>query len=248
MSPDESLFAHGIAHVGDLVACAPGLIQEVLLEGRDGKLGKLHDRCRLARVACRIAGRSELMRLGGREARAALAILMPYPYVALDDLVAALPERAIVLALDGVTDPGNLGAIARSARFFGAGGLILPERNSAAVTATVVRRSAGAVMQLPVAQVTNLVRSLARLQEAGFWVYGTAPGQGEHPGTLAFPERTCLVLGSEGKGMRPLVARACDHQLMLPGDFESLNVASFSAVLLYEWSRKKNLDKGRLER
>lgn len=248
MIADEPLFAHGIAHVGDLIDCAPTLIREVLVEGHDGRLGKLASAAAQAGITCRQAGRTELVRQGGREARAALAILEPYPYVELDDLLAGLPESALLVALDGVTDPGNLGAIARSAVFFGASGLILPERNSAPVSSTVVRRSAGAVMQLPVARVTNLVRSLRRLQEAGFWVYGTSPAGSSKLSEEVFAPRSCLVLGSEGSGMRPLVARSCDSQIGLTGRFESLNVAGFAAVLFYQWAGKKNLDNPRVGR
>lgn len=242
MSNDEPLFAHGIAHVGDLVRCAPSLIQEILVEGLDGKLGKLAAAAKHAGIPCRQAGRTELVRYGGREARAALAMLEPYPYVGLDDLLGTLPGEALVVALDGVTDPGNLGAIVRSAVFFGASALILPERNCATVSSVVVRRSAGAVMQLPVARVTNLVRSLRRLQEAGFWVYGTSPTGATELSQEVFASRSCLVLGSEGTGMRPLVSRSCDAQLSLAGQFESLNVAGFAAVLFYQWASKKNLD------
>ncbi len=171
-----------------------------------------------------------------------LAILDPYPYVGLDDLLESLPQEALVVALDEVTDPGNLGAIVRSAVFFGASALVLPERNCAGVSSTVVRRSAGAVMQLPVARVTNLVRSLRRLQDAGFWVYGTSPSGASDLAQEEFAPRSCLVLGSEGKGMRPLVSRSCDAQVGLKGQFESLNVASFAAILFYQWASKKNLD------
>jgi len=218
------------------------MIREILVEGLDGKLGKLAGAAQRAGVACRQAGRTELVKQGGREARAALAILEPYPYVGLDDLLGTLPERALIVALDGVTDPGNLGAIVRSAVFFGVSALLLPERNSALVSSTVVRRSAGAVVQLPIARVTNLVRSLRRLQEAGFWVYGTSPSGAAELSKEEFALRSCLVLGSEGRGMRPLVSRSCDAQLGLSGHFESLNVAGFAAVLFYQWANKKNLD------
>ncbi len=243
MSTDEPLLAHGIAHVTDLVDVAPMLVQEVLVEGSGGRLAELQRLLERRGVAWRSVDRRELTRVGGRDARLAVARLHPFPYVSLDELLERLPEGGFVVALDGVTDPGNLGAIVRSAVFFGATAIVLPERNSASVNAAVVRRSAGAVLRLPVVQVTNLVRALERLKGAGFWVYGTETSGGVPLGEEGFAERTCLVLGSEGRGMRPLVARHCDGMVALSGGFESLNVAACAAVLFYEWAAKKNLDK-----
>jgi 23S rRNA (guanosine2251-2'-O)-methyltransferase len=139
----------------------------------------------------------------------------------------------VVLALDSVTDPGNLGAIVRSAVFFGAAGVVLSEHDCAAVNAAVVRRSAGAVFKCRVARVPNLSRALARMKEAGFWVYGTFPAEGRPLPEVRFEAKSVVVLGAEGKGVRPGVRKQCDFPITLAGGFESLNVAAFASVVLY---------------
>jgi len=157
----------------------------------------------------------------------------PYPYADAADLLSQ-PDPVIV-ALDEVTDPQNLGAIARTAEATGATGIVIPERRSAEVTAAVCKASAGAVEHLPIAQVRNLADFLAEAKKAGAWVYGAAAGartsytQPDWSGTVV------LVLGAEGKGLRPRVAAACDDLVSLPlrGRVGSLNVSATAAVLLY---------------
>jgi 23S rRNA (guanosine2251-2'-O)-methyltransferase len=239
MVSQEELKAHGLAHVLDLVSTAPQVVAEVWVESTQGKLSGLVKLLDKSAISWREVSRKELVARGGRDARMALALLHPFQYLSLPDLVAQVPEQGCVIALDSVTDPGNFGSILRSAAFFGVAGVILPERNSVAVTATVVRRSAGAAMQVPVARVTNLVRTLEELKKDDFWVYGTEPRGSRPLAGESFSGRTCFVLGAEGKGMRPLVARSCDMQLGLSGSFESLNVASFGAVLFHAWSMQK---------
>jgi 23S rRNA (guanosine2251-2'-O)-methyltransferase len=157
----------------------------------------------------------------------------PYPY-ADDAELLAVPDPVLV-ALDEVTDPQNLGAICRTAEAAGATGLIIPARRSAEVTPAVCKASAGAVEHLPVARVRNLADFLAAAKEAGCWCYGAA-ADAKTPYTA--PDWTggvVLVLGAEGKGLRPRVADACDDLVALPlrGRIESLNVSATAAVLLY---------------
>jgi len=233
------LTAWGVVHVTDMLKCAPDMVREVLVEERTGrKQREFVKALEGSGVSWRFADREELVRRGGPDARSALATMKPFEYVALEQLVGRCPERCLLLAVDSVTDPGNFGAIVRSAVFFGAAGLVVPERNSVGVTPAVVRRSAGAVAHASIARVVNLARSLRSLKDAGFWIYGTMPGGGTPVWEEEFPERTCVVLGSEGKGIRPLVAKQCDAGLSLAGHYESLNVASFASVLLYEWNKQ----------
>ena len=158
----------------------------------------------------------------------------PYPYADADTLLAA-PDPVLVV-LDEVTDPQNLGAICRTAECSGATGVVLPERRSAEVTAAVCKASAGAVEHLPVARVRNLADFLADAKRAGCWCYGAAAGA-RTPYTA--PDFTSggvvIVLGAEGRGLRPRVAAACDDLVALPlrGRVESLNVSATAAVLLY---------------
>jgi 23S rRNA (guanosine2251-2'-O)-methyltransferase len=142
---------------------------------------------------------------------------------------------ALVVVLDQVQDPQNLGAICRSAECAGASGLVLPERRSAEVTPAVCKASAGAVEHLPIAEVRNLADFLATAKAAGFWCYGAAAGGAVDYRQLDWSGRVVLVLGSEGKGLRPRVASACDALVALPlrGRIESLSVSAAAAVLLY---------------
>ncbi len=158
----------------------------------------------------------------------------PYPYADAAGLLAA-PDPLIV-ALDEVTDPQNLGAVARTAEAVGATGVVIPERRSAEVTAAVCKASAGAVEHLPVARVRNLADFLADAKEAGAWCYGAAAGAATPYTAPDYSGGVVLVLGAEGKGLRPRVAAGCDDLVSLPlrGRIESLNVSATAAVLLYE--------------
>jgi 23S rRNA (guanosine2251-2'-O)-methyltransferase len=157
----------------------------------------------------------------------------PYPYADAAELLAQ-PDPVIV-ALDEVTDPQNLGAIARTAEAAGATGIVIPERRSAEVTAAVCKASAGAVEHLPIARVRNLADFLADAKNAGTWVYGAAAGAKTPYTQPDWSGGVVLVLGAEGKGLRPRVAAACDDLVSLPlrGRVESLNVSATAAVLLY---------------
>jgi 23S rRNA (guanosine2251-2'-O)-methyltransferase len=142
----------------------------------------------------------------------------------------------VLVALDEVTDPQNLGAICRTAECTGATGVILPERRSAAVTPAVCKASAGAVEHLAVAQVRNLADFLADAKSAGCWTYGAAAGARTGYRDVDWRGGVVLVLGAEGRGLRPRVASACDDLVALPlrGRIGSLNVSATAAVLMYE--------------
>ncbi|HOX45117.1 MAG TPA: 23S rRNA (guanosine(2251)-2'-O)-methyltransferase RlmB [Myxococcota bacterium] len=158
--------------------------------------------------------------------------------VDLADLAQDTPgRRCLVVCLDEVQDPHNLGALARSALAFGAAGLVLPERRSAGVTPAAVKASAGALCRLPVARVTNLGQGLEQLRKLGFWLAGAVLDGDQAPWELDPGERVALVLGSEGGGLRPSIAQRLDFRVkipMLPG-MESLNVSVAGALLMYEW-------------
>jgi len=165
----------------------------------------------------------------------------PYRYADAYELAAG--ERPLLVCLDQVTDPHNLGAVCRSAEGAGATGVVVPAHGSARVTAAVCRASAGAVEHLPVAVVDSLARFLNEVKGPSLWVYGadvagTAMWDADLSGGLA------LVLGAEGKGLRPLVRRACDASVAIPlaGRVESLNVSVAAAVLLYEARRRRQRD------
>jgi 23S rRNA (guanosine2251-2'-O)-methyltransferase len=177
-----------------------------------------------------------------------IALCGEYAYASVDDILArAQAEGAapLVLVLDGVTDPQNLGALLRSAYVLGAHGVVLPQDRAAPVSPAVVKASSGASELLPVARVVNVVRTLAALRQAGLWLYAAALGQDARPPWAAdLRGPSALVLGSEGKGIRPLVRKSCDLILeipMAPGlRGASLNVSAAGAALLYEALRQRH--------
>jgi 23S rRNA (guanosine2251-2'-O)-methyltransferase len=176
---------------------------------------------------------------GTRDHQGVLAWCEPYKYA--DAYGLAARERPLLACLDQVSDPRNLGAVCRSAEGAGATGVVVPAHGSARVTPAVCRASAGAVEHLPIAVVTNLARYLEEIKGADLWVAGavadgTPMWQADLAGGLA------LVLGAEGKGLRPLVRRTCDLTVAIPqlGRVESLNVSVAAAVLLYEARRQRD--------
>ena len=176
---------------------------------------------------------------GTRDHQGVLAWCEPYPYADAYELVAG--ERPLVVALDQVTDPRNLGAVARSAECAGATGIVVPAHGSARVTPAVCRSSAGAVEHLRIAVVTNLARWLNEVKGPQRWVYAAAAEGEQALWASDLAGGTVLVFGAEGKGVRPLVRRACDGAISIPlaGRVESLNVSVAAALLLYEAARQR---------
>ena len=176
---------------------------------------------------------------GTRDHQGVLAWAEPYPYADAYDLVAA--ERPLIAALDQVSDPRNLGAVARSAEGAGATGIVVPAHGSARVTPAVCRASAGAVEHVPIAVVTNLARWLNDVKGPRLWVYAAAADAGQSLWQSDLHGGVVLVFGAEGKGLRPLVRRACDGAIAIPlaGSVQSLNVSVAAALLLYEAARQR---------
>jgi 23S rRNA (guanosine2251-2'-O)-methyltransferase len=193
-------------------------------------------------VPVRIASAEEIERRSGSDAHQGLcADAGPYRYASADTLLSG--ENPLIVALDQVQDPQNLGSICRTAECAGALGLVIPERRAAEVTAAVCKASAGAVEHLPVARVRNLADFLADARKAGCWCYGASIGGTagvDPPVAYDVPDYrgsgVVLVLGSEGAGLRPRVSKACDQLITLPllGKIESLGVSAAAAALLYE--------------
>jgi 23S rRNA (guanosine2251-2'-O)-methyltransferase len=176
----------------------------------------------------------ELERLCGTgDHQGVCAEVGPYPYSEPDALLA--DEDALVVVLDQVQDPRNLGAVARVAECAGVSGIAIPERRSAEVTPAACKTSAGAVEHLPIARVRNVADFLDAAKQAGAWVYGAAAGASVDYDAPDYRGRVVLVMGSEGKGLRPRVADHCDQLIALPvlGHIESLNVSTAAAAVLY---------------
>src|SRR5262249_41415216 len=144
-------------------------------------------------------------------------------------------------ALDQVQDPRNFGALLRTADAFGVHGVIVPKHHAVGLTEAAARTAKGAAEYIPVARETNLVAALEKLKESGVWIFGAAARQGVAPWAADLGGPVCLVLGSEGEGLRPLVARSCDLLVTVPmrGGVGSLNVAAAGAVLCYEVARQR---------
>lgn len=182
----------------------------------------------------------ELERLcGSPDHQGVVAEVDNYPYGDARGMLR--DEDALIVALDQVQDPRNLGAVCRSAEFAGAAGVVVPERRAAAVTAVTCKASAGAVEHLQIAHVRNLADWLADAKAAGFWIWGADADARQAPWSVDLKGPTVLVLGGEGKGLRPRVAAACDGLVALPqrGKVESLNVSSAAAALLFEAVRQR---------
>ncbi|HKF81537.1 MAG TPA: 23S rRNA (guanosine(2251)-2'-O)-methyltransferase RlmB [Solirubrobacterales bacterium] len=182
----------------------------------------------------------ELERLcGSPDHQGVVAEVDPYPYG--DPIGLLKREGALLVALDQVQDPRNLGAVCRSAEFAGAAGVIVPERRSALVTPVVCKASAGAVEHLELAHVRNLADWLAEAKDAGFWIWGADAEAQQAPWSTDLGGSTVIVLGGEGKGLRPRVAAACDGLIALPqrGKVESLNVSAAATAVLFEALRQR---------
>ena len=177
---------------------------------------------------------------GTRDHQGVLAWTEPYRYADAHELAAV--EQPLLACLDQVTDPRNLGAVIRSAEGAGATGVVVPAHGAALVTPAVARSSAGAVEHLPVAVVPNLARYLNEIKRADLWIYAAAADAEQDLWRADLTGGLALVFGAEGKGVRPLVRRACDATISIPltGQVESLNVSVAAALLLYEARRRRD--------
>ncbi|HEX3894465.1 MAG TPA: 23S rRNA (guanosine(2251)-2'-O)-methyltransferase RlmB [Terracidiphilus sp.] len=216
----------------------------VARERLDDRLARLVDRCREAGVRVRQEAREQLTQLAGTAAhQGVVAMVGPQDFLALEDLFAPLATGAprLLLALDGVEDPQNLGALLRVADGAGVDGIVLTERRSAPLSPVAVKASAGATEHLRIARVVNLVRALEELKKQNIWVIGLDERGSSDYDQFDFSGDCVLVLGREGAGLHDLVRRTCDHLLRIPmaGGVSSLNVSAAGAVVLYEAARQR---------
>jgi 23S rRNA (guanosine2251-2'-O)-methyltransferase len=165
-----------------------------------------------------------------------------FPYTELDEVLAKVADQqnALVIVLDHITDPGNLGAIARSAEVVGAACVVIPDRRSVKITSAAWKAAAGALAHLPVVRVTNVAQTIERLKDAGFWIAGATEYAESSAWDSSLSGRIALVMGSEGEGLSRLIKERCDFLVNLPvvGEVGSLNVAQACTVLAYEWLRQ----------
>lgn len=188
--------------------------------------------------------RHEMNSLAGTKShQGVICFAADYRYADIDTIISNDNNQltgSVILILDGIEDPHNLGSIIRSAYCFGINGIIIPRDRSVSVTATVIKVSSGAAQHLPVGRVVNISRAIDYLKDRGFWIFGSdAHGQHDVAG-LDYGGNVCLVIGGEGKGIRQLVRRKCDHliSLPMPVSFDSLNVSVAAGIMVYEIARK----------
>jgi 23S rRNA (guanosine2251-2'-O)-methyltransferase len=238
----------GIHAVREALEAGSAFDRIVIAKGRQD--ARIEDIVQLARergIAVRFEDRAQLDRLANsRDHQGVVAIAAARAASTLQDILDranhSKGQQGLVVLLDGVEDPHNLGAIIRTALAAGAHGVVIPERRAAGLTDTVARASAGALAHLPIAKVTNLARSMEELKEAGYWLVGLDE-DGEKPYTeVDYTSPTGIVMGGEGKGLHDLTRKRCDFVVSLPtaGPVKSLNVSVAAGVVLFEALRQRN--------
>ncbi|MDZ4695643.1 MAG: 23S rRNA (guanosine(2251)-2'-O)-methyltransferase RlmB [Deltaproteobacteria bacterium] len=182
---------------------------------------------------------------GGTSHQGIVAVVGAFAYASVETILEHAKtrnEQPLVVLLDGISDPQNLGAVVRSAEVLGAHGVIMADRNSAPVAGGAVKASAGATERVLIARVESLLKTIDKLREAGVMVWAAAGGTGEPPAKLDLTTPVALVIGSEGRGLREAVARRCDGIIAIPmkGAIASLNASAAAAILLYEALRQRS--------
>jgi 23S rRNA (guanosine2251-2'-O)-methyltransferase len=237
---------YGLHPVEEAVRSGSRRLDCVMLarERKDERLERMAEACRAAGVRVSFESRDHLTRMAHTDAhQGALALVRERAFLGIEDLLSAKApgEHRFFLALDGVEDPHNLGALLRTADGAGVDGVILPERRTAPVSATVAKTSAGASEHVRIARVTNLVRSLEQMKKSNVWVLGLDERGTPDYTDFDFRADCVLVLGREGAGLHDLVKKTCDHLLRIPmaGMVSSLNVSVAGAVVMYEAIRQR---------
>lgn len=249
-SPDESQGGEAVGGLNAVLAALknrPRSCRSLLVaEGRrpSTALDEIYALAREANLAVRRSPRKALDRLfGGDNHQGVVALFDAAGYTAFEDFLESLPQsgQALVLALDKVEDPGNLGALMRSAAAFGAAGVLVPRERAAPLTRAAVKASAGAAEVLPLVRAVNLRRALEILKKMDFWLVGAEGDGGQSLSSFTFPDRAVLVLGSEGRGLSPVIKKECDFLVAIDqrrDQVSSLNVSVAGGILMAEYYRK----------
>src|SRR5213080_1524331 len=219
----------------------------VAKERHDLRLQRVIDECRRQAVAVRFVPRAELDRMAGNNGhQGVVAVTSAKQYSDVDDVLAAKRgTHSLVVVLDGVEDPHNLGAILRTADAAGADGVVIPERRAAGVTGTVAKVSAGASEHLPIAKVTNIARAFQDLKSKNLWIVGLDEHGTQTYDSVDYKMDCAIALGAEGKGLHDLVRKRCDFIVSIPmlGKVPSLNVSVAAGIVLYEVVRQRKNSK-----
>lgn len=237
----------GIHAVHEALEAQRPLERIVIAAGRqDSRIQAIVEMARAQNVPVRFQERSQLDRLANsRDHQGVVALSAPRPTASLQDVLAHANKdhgkSGLIVLLDGVEDPHNLGAIVRTSLAAGAHGVVIPERRAAGLTEAVARASAGALAHLPVARVTNFARSMEELKEAGYWLVGLDERADKSYTEVDYSSPTGIVMGGEGKGLHELTRKRCDFVVSLPtaGPVKSLNVSVAAGVVLFEALRQR---------
>jgi 23S rRNA (guanosine2251-2'-O)-methyltransferase len=235
----------GIHAVHEALLAGRALERILIARGKHGN--RLEEIVRIARdrgVPVRFEDRSLVDRLAEtRDHQGVIALTASQATVQLEDLLSAVQPPGLLVLLDGIEDPHNLGAIMRSALAAGAGGAIIPERRSAGLTQSVARASAGAIAHLRVARVKNLVRAMELLKEAGYWLIGLDESAEKEYSRADYTGSVGIVLGGEGHGLHQLTRKHCDFFVGIPtsGPVRSLNASVAASIVLFEAVRQRRL-------
>jgi 23S rRNA (guanosine2251-2'-O)-methyltransferase len=240
----QTRYLHGFHAVTARLRQRPDSIRAVhVAAGRhDARLRELVERAQEAGCTVHVMGDDRLAQMAGTDRHQGVVAVVDaaLPHVTLDDVLATLAEPALLLVLDGVTDPHNLGACLRSADAFGAHAVVVPKDRAVGVNATVAKAASGAADTIPVVTVTNLARALREMKDAGVWLLGAdAGGESLFDADVGGP--VAWVLGAEGAGLRRLTRESCERSVGIPllGSVESLNVSVAAGICLYASRRAR---------
>ena len=237
----------GIHAVREALEAGSTFDRILIAKGRqDSRVEQIVQLARERGVSVRFEDRGQLDRVANtRDHQGVVAIAAVRAATTLEDILQCANQSkgqaGLIVLLDGVEDPHNLGAVIRTALAAGAHGVIIPERRAAGLTDTVARASAGALAHLPVAKVTNLARSMEELKAAGYWLVGLDEAGQKSYSEVDYTSPTGIVMGSEGKGLHELTRKRCDFVVSLPttGPVKSLNVSVATGVVLFEAIRQR---------
>lgn len=234
----------GIHPVREALRAGQPMDRVHLAKGAAGpRLQEIIDLCRAARIPVRFEPRESLDRLvKGLPHQGVIAVPASHKTVTLEDVISS---TGLLLVLDGVEDPHNLGAIIRSAHASGASAVIIPDRRAVGLTETVAKAAAGALAVLPVVRVSNVNRALETLKQSGYWIYGLDERGGEIYSDIDYSSPCALVLGGEGHGLHEQTRRHCDFLVRIPmaGQIASLNVSVAAGIVLFDWRRRMPLSR-----
>jgi 23S rRNA (guanosine2251-2'-O)-methyltransferase len=234
----------GIHPVKEALTAGRPLDRVLVAKGAGGpRIPEIVDLCRQRKVALRFEPREAIDRNTGGDSRhqGVIAFGAEKEYGEFDDIVG----RGLIVVLDGVEDPHNLGAILRTASAVGAGAVVIPERRAVGITETVAKAAAGALEHVSIVRVTNIAQALEKFKKTGYWIYGLDERGDKTYDQADFADKAVIVLGAEGHGLHDNVRKACDFLVQIPmtGPIPSLNVSVAAGIVLFDWKRQRGVSK-----